>query len=85
MDRKLKKMEDKYEKYYNSDDKIYEFELKRDYNRNGKILKIGQKIPTTQEGIDWFLKNGYGEESKKKENKTKKLVSEKKQENKNEL
>ena len=73
-------MEDIYEKYYNSNKKIYEFELKRNYNRNGKILKAGQKIPTTQEGIDWFLKNGYGEESKKKENKTKKnKVSEKEQ------
>ncbi len=73
-------MEDIYLKYYNSNKKIFEFELKRDYNRNGKILKAGQKIPTTQEGIDWFLKNGYGEESKKKENKTKKnKVSEKEQ------
>ena len=79
-------MEDIYAKYYNSNKKTFEFELKRDYNRNGKILKAGQKIPTTQEGIDWFLKNGYGEESKKKENKTKKnKVSEKEQENKNEL
>ena len=73
-------MEDIYLKYYNSNKKIFEFELKRDYNRNGKILKAVQKIPTTQEGIDWFLKNGYGEESKKKENKTKKnKVSEKEQ------
>ena len=45
-------MEDIYLKYYNSNKKIFEFELKRDYNRNGKILKAGQKIPTTQEGIN---------------------------------
>jgi len=81
MDRKLKNMEDKYEKYYNSNKKIYEFELKKDYDRNGKILKKGQKIPTTQEGIDWFLDNGYGEENKTKNNK----VSKKKLDNKNEL
>ena len=81
MDRKLKNMEDKYEKYYNSNIKIYEFELKKDYDRNGKILKKGQKIPTTQEVIDWFLDNGYGEENKTKNNK----VSKKKLDNKNEL
>ena len=68
---KTKDMEDIYKKYYNSNKKIYEFELKKDYNRNGKLLKKGQKIPTTQDGIDWFLQNGYGEENKK-ENKTSK-------------
>jgi len=69
-------MEDKYEKYFNSESKIYEFELKKDYDRNGKLLKAGIKIPTTQEGIDWFLENGYGEEKKIKKNK----ASKKKQE-----
>lgn len=59
-------MEDIYDKYYNSEKKIYEFELKKDYNRNGKLLKAGQKIPTTQEGIDWLLENGYGKEMKTK-------------------
>ena len=65
MDRKLKKMDKKYEEYYNSDLKTYEFELKKDYNRNGKLLKAGTKIPTTQEGIEWFLTNGFGESVKK--------------------
>jgi hypothetical protein len=73
---KKKEMENKYEKYFNSESKIYEFELKKDYDRNGKLLKAGIKIPTTQEGIDWFLENGYGEEKKIKKNK----ASKKKQE-----
>ena len=57
---------DKYAKYYNSELKIYQFELKKDYKRGEKLLPAGVKIPTTQEGIDWFLDNGYGEEEKKK-------------------
>tara|TARA_R100000742_G_C4278052_1_gene100489 strand:+ start:230 stop:484 length:255 start_codon:yes stop_codon:yes gene_type:complete len=76
-----KKMAEKYDKYYNSVSKTYEFELKKDYNRNGKILNSGVKIPTTQEGIDWFLENGYGEPEKKKvkkETKTKKAQEEQK-------
>ena len=74
-------MENKYEKYFNSESKIYEFELKKDYDRNGKLLKAGIKIPTTQEGIDWFLENGYGDANfpvKKKIKKNK--ASKKKQE-----
>ena len=69
--KKLKIMDNccEYEKYYNSERKIYEFELKKDFDRNGKILKAGQKIPTTQEGIKWFLDNGYGEEKKTKNTK----------------
>ena len=39
--------------------------IKWSNNRNGKLLKKGQKIPTTQDGIDWFLQNGYGDENKK--------------------
>ena len=73
---------DKYEKYYNSELKIYQFELKKDYKRGEKLLPAGVKIPTTQEGIEWFLENGYGEEEKKKvkkETKTKKVASEKEQ------
>ena len=73
---------DKYEKYYNSELKIYQFELKKDYKRGEKLLPTGVKIPTTQEGIEWFLENGYGEEEKKKvkkETKTKKVASEKEQ------
>jgi len=72
---------DKYAKYYNSQLKIYQFELKKDYNRNGKILNAGIKVPTTQEGIEWFLENGYGEPEKikvKKETKTKKAQEEQK-------
>ena len=71
-------MEEKYEDYYNSVSKTYEFELKKDYNRNGKILNAGVKVPTTQEGIEWFLANGYGKEEKKKvkkETKTKTKAS----------
>ena len=74
-------MEDIYKKYYNKDSKVFEFELKKDYNRNGKILKAGQKIPTTQEGIDWFLNNGYGNEKKK----TKKSKASDKKQKTNEL
>ena len=73
---------DKYAKYYNSELKIYQFELKKDYKRGEKLLPAGVKIPTTQEGIDWFLDNGYGEEEKKKvkkETKTKKDASDKEQ------
>ena len=71
-----------YASYYNSVSKTYEFELKKDYNRNGKLLKAGIKIPTTQEGIEWFLENGYGESVKKtKKNK----AAEKEQDNTNEL
>ena len=77
-----KKMEDIYESYYNSVSKTYEFELKKDYKRGEKLLPAGVKITTTQEGIEWFLQNGYGEEEKKKvkkETKTKKEASEKEQ------
>ena len=74
-------MEDIYKKYYNKDSKVLEFELKKDYNRFGKILKAGQKIPTTQEGIDWFLDNGYGDEKKK----TKKTKASDKEQEINEL
>ena len=77
-------MEDIYASYYNSVSKTYEFELKKDYNRNGKLLPAGVKITTTQEGIEWFLENGYGEPEKikvKKETKTKKVASDKKQDN----
>jgi len=73
---------DKYEKYYNSELKIYQFELKKDYKRGEKLLPAGVKIPTTPEGIDWFLENGYGDIEKKKEKKetkTKKVASEKEQ------
>ena len=76
-------MEDKYTEYYKSELKIYQFELKKDYNRNGKLLPAGVKITTTQEGIEWFIKNGYGEEEKKKvkkETKTKNKASDKEQE-----
>ncbi len=72
---------DKYAKYYNSELKIYQFELKKDYKRGEKLLPTGVKIPTTQEGIDWFLENGYGEPEKKKvkkETKTKKAQEEQK-------
>ena len=72
-------MEEKYVEYYNSISKTYEFELKKDYNRNGKILNTGIKIPTTKEGIEWFIKNGYGDPEKikvKKEKKTKKAQKE---------
>ena len=75
------KVMDKYEKYYNSELKIYQFELKKDYKRCEKLLPAGVKIPTTQEGIDWFLNNGYGEPEKikvKKETKTKKAQEEQK-------
>ena len=51
------------------------FELKRDYNRNGKILKAGQILEVTQEMYDWLKDNDYG----KSEKKTKK-ASDKKQE-----
>jgi hypothetical protein len=74
-------MEEKYYEYYNSVSKTYEFELKKEYNRNGKILNSGVKIPTTPEGIEWFLDNGYGEPQKKKvkkETKTKKAQEEQK-------
>ena len=74
-------MEDIYASYYNSVSKTYEFELKKDYNRNGKLLPAGVKITTTQEGIEWFLENGYGEPEKikvKKETKTKKAQEEQK-------
>ena len=74
-------MEEKYYEYYNSVSKTYEFELKKEYNRNGKILNAGVKIPTTAEGIEWFLDNGYGEPQKKKvkkETKTKKAQEEQK-------
>lgn len=74
----------KYEKYYNSELKLYLFEIKKDYLRGEKLLPSGTKIPTTQEGIEWFLKNGYGETEEKKkvkkEMKTKK-ASDKKQDN----
>jgi len=76
-------MEEKYYEYYNSVSKTYEFELKKEYNRNGKILNSGVKIPTTPEGIEWFLENGYGKEEKKKvkkETKTKNKASDKEQE-----
>ena len=76
-----KKMEDIYASYYNSVSKTYEFELKKDYKRGEKLLPAGVKITTTQEGIEWFLQNGYGEEEKKKvkkETKTKKAQEEQK-------
>ncbi len=55
--------------------KIMKFELKRDYNRNGKLLKAGQILEVTQEMYDWLKDNDYG----KSEKKTKK-ASDKKQE-----
>ena len=76
-------MEDIYASYYNSVSKTYEFELKKDYNRNGKLLPAGVKITTTQEGIEWFLENGYGEPEKKKvkkETKAKNKASDREQE-----
>ena len=49
-----------------------EFELKKDYDRNGKILKAGQVLEVTQEMYDWLSENGYGKEEKKSEENTKK-------------
>ena len=72
---KMNKKMNKYEKYYNSELKLYLFELKKDYQRGSKLLPAGTKIPTTTNGIDWFLKNGFGETKdikNKKETKTKK-------------
>ena len=42
------------------------FELKRDYNRNGKILKAGQVLDVTQELHNWLEENDYGKKTKKK-------------------
>ena len=42
------------------------FELKRDYNRNGKILKAGQVLDVTQELYNWLEENDYGKKTKKK-------------------
>tara|TARA_R110002110_G_scaffold10335_4_gene50755 strand:- start:2723 stop:2911 length:189 start_codon:yes stop_codon:yes gene_type:complete len=60
------------------------FELKKDYNRNGKILTAGMILDVTEEGYEWLEKNGYGKEEKKKvkkETKTKKDASDEKQDN----
>lgn len=62
----MNKKMNKYEKYYNSELKLYLFELKKDYQRGSKLLPVGTKIPTTTDGIDWFLKNGFGEKKTKK-------------------
>tara|TARA_R110002020_G_C16040158_1_gene753635 strand:+ start:227 stop:403 length:177 start_codon:yes stop_codon:yes gene_type:complete len=56
-----------------------EFELKRDYNRNGKIIKAGQVMDVTQEHYEWLEENGYGKEQRKKK-KTDEKASDKKQE-----
>jgi len=61
------------------------FELKKDYQRGSKLLPAGTKIPTTKEGYEWFVENGYGDPKKekkkvKKETKTKKDASDEKQE-----
>ena len=50
------------------------FELKKDYNRNGKILNAGMILDVTEEKYKWLEENGYGKEEKekvKKETKTK--------------
>ena len=47
------------------------FELKKDYNRNGKILKAGQTLEVTQEMFDWLEENGYGKKEKKQKNDSK--------------
>ena len=46
-----------------------EFELKRDYNRNGKLLKAGQVLNVTQELYDWLEANDYGKKENKKKTK----------------
>mgnify|MGYP003146632472 FL=1 len=56
-----------------------EFKLKRDYDRNGKIIKAGQVMDVTQEHYEWLEENGYGKEGKKTK-KTKEKASDKKQE-----
>ena len=37
-----------------------DFKLKRDYDRNGKIIKAGQVMDVTQEHYEWLEENGYG-------------------------
>lgn len=57
-----------------------EFELKKDYDRNGKILKAGQVLEVTQEMYDWLSENGYGKEEKKVKKTQKNKASDKEQE-----
>jgi len=51
------------------------FELKKDYNRNGKILTAGMILDVTEDGYKWLEENGYGKEEKKKEKKETKTKS----------
>ena len=42
-----------------------EFKIKKDYNRNGKILKAGQVLQVTEEMWNWLSENGYDKKEKK--------------------
>jgi len=55
--------------------KEMKFELKKDYNRNGKILNAGMILDVTEEKYKWLEENGYGKEEKKKVKKETKTKS----------
>ena len=46
-----------------------DFKLKKDYNRNGKILKAGQVLQVTEEMLNWLSENGYDKKEKKSKKK----------------
>tara|TARA_R110002049_G_scaffold160973_3_gene325956 strand:- start:964 stop:1134 length:171 start_codon:yes stop_codon:yes gene_type:complete len=46
-----------------------DFKLKKDYNRNGKILKAGQVLQVTEEMWNWLSENGYDKKEKKSKKK----------------
>jgi len=46
-----------------------DFKLKKDYNRNGKIIKAGQTLEVTQELFDYLEENGYDKKVKKEKKK----------------
>ena len=46
-----------------------DFKLKKDYNRNGKILKAGQVLQVTEEMLNWLSENGYDKKEKRSKKK----------------